>query len=231
MYWTEDIDSNKKHEASDDIVDISFKLDCKSLPVDHAQALSNAIHDALPWFGDEDLTGLHLIHVAESGNGWMRPQDTENEVLCLSRRTRMTLRIPKHRIEDAHQLTGARLNINGHDLTVKEGTNKKLSIMPTMFARYVLTQASMDETDENEFLKQMVSILRDMDIPVTKMMAGKQNRMHMQNGDIFCRSLMVAELVPENAMKLQMLGIGDGRRYGCGLFVPQKGISAVNSDD
>ncbi len=228
MYWTEDIDANKKYETPDDIVDISFKLDCKTLPVDHAQALSNAMHNALPWFADEDLTGLHLIHVAESGNGWMRPEDTENEVLCLSRRTRMTIRVPQHRIEDALKLAGTKLNIDGHDLTVKEGASKKLSIMPTMFARYVLTESSMDE---NEFLKQMVSILRGMDIPVTKMMAGKQNRMHMQNGDIFCRSLMVAELTPENAVKLQMQGIGDGRRYGCGLFAPQKGISAVNSDD
>jgi len=228
MFWTENIDANKTFEAPDDIVDISFKLDCKTLPVDHAQALSNAMHGALPWFGDEDLTGLHLIHVAESGNGWMRPEDTENEVLCLSRRTRMTIRVPKHRIEDAHQLTGAKLNIDGHDLTVKEGSNKKLSIMPTLFARYVLTEASIDE---DAFINQMASVLRKMDIPITKIMAGKQNKMRMKEGDIFCRSLMVAELVPENAVKLQMQGIGEGRRYGCGLFVPQKGISAVNSDE
>jgi len=213
MFWTEDI---------------SFKLDCKTLPVDHAQALSDAMHDALPWFGDEALTGLHLIHVAESGNGWMRPEDTENEVLCLSRRTCMTIRVPKHRIDDAHQLTGAKLDIDGHDLTVKEGSSKKLSIMPTMFARYVLTEVSMDE---NDFLNQMASVLLGMDIPITKIMAGKQNTIRMHDGDIFCRSLMVAELVPENAVKLQIQGIGDGRRYGCGLFVPQKGISAVNSDD
>jgi len=228
MYWTEDIDSNKKYEAPDDIVDIFFKLDCKTLPIDHAQALSDAVHKALPWFSEENRAGLHLIHVAESGNGWMRPEDTENEVLCLSRRTRMTIRVPKHRIDDALKLTGAQLDIDGHDLTIKEGTSKKLSIMPTMFSRYVLTEKSLDE---DAFLNQIARVLRDMDIPITKIMAGKQNRMKMHTGDIFCRSLMVAELAPENAVKLQIQGIGDGRRYGCGLFVPQKGISAVNSDD
>jgi len=228
MYWTEDIDANKKYETPDEIVDISFKLDCKTLPIDHAQALFTAIDSALPWFSEEDLTGLHLIHVAESGNGWMRPDDTENEVLCLSRRTRMTLRVPKHRMDDAHALMGAKLDIDGHSLTVKEGTSKILSIMPTMFSRYVLTEPNVDE---DEFLNQMVAVLRDMGIPVTKIMAGMQHKMRMRDGDIFCRSLMVAELTPQNAVKLQIQGIGGGRRFGCGLFVPQKGISAVNSDD
>lgn len=228
MFWTEDTDTKKQYETPDDVVDISYKLECKTLPVDHAQSLSDAIHAALPWFGDEELTGLHLIHVAESGNGWMRPEDPENEVLCLSRRTRMTLRVPKHRIDDAHDLTGQALDIDGHALTVKEGTPKKLSILPTMFARYVLTEQDVDET---EFLQEMVEVLRNMDIPVTKMMAGLQHKIRMAEGDIFTRSLMVAEMTPENAFKLQKQGIGEGRKFGCGLFIPQKGISAVNKED
>ena len=228
MFWTEDTDSKKKYEAPDDVVDISYKLECKTLPIDHAQALTDAIHTALPWFGEEEFTGLHLIHVAESGNGWMRPEDPENEVLCLSRRTRMTLRVPKHRVDDANKLTGQALDIDGHALTVKEGISKTLSILPTMFARYVLTEQDIDET---EFLKQMVEVLGTMDIPVTKMMAGLQHKMSMRDGDIYTRSLMVAEMTPENAFKLQKHGIGGGRKFGCGLFMPQKGISAVNADD
>lgn len=228
MFWTEDVDSKKKYETPDDVVDISFKLDCKTLPVDHAQPLSDAIHSALPWFADETFAGLHLIHVAESGNGWMRPEDPETEVLCLSKRTRMTLRVPEHRIEDAYQLAGKELDIDGHVLTVKEGSAKKLSVLPTMFARYILTE---QDTDEDAFLQQMVDVLKTMDIPVTKIMAGLQHKMRMHDGDVYLRSLMVAEMLPENAFKLQMHGIGGGRKFGCGLFVAQKGISAVNSDD
>lgn len=228
MYWTEDSGKSKKYEAPDDVVDISFKLDCKTLPVDHAQALSDAINNSLNWLRDEEHAGLHLIHVAESGNGWMRPEDPENEVLCLSRRTRMTLRVPKHRIQDAHGLTGKTLDIDGHALTVKEGSEKHLSLLPTMFARYVLTDAVKDE---DQFLTEMVSVLAAMGIPVTKIMAGKLNMLRMRDGDKHCRSLMVAELTPQNAVKLQMQGIGDGRDFGCGLFMPQKGIKAVNADD
>jgi len=228
MFWTEDVDSKKKYETPSDVVDVSFKLDCKTLPIDHAQALSDEIHSALPWFSDETFAGLHLIHVAESGNGWMRPEDPETEVLWLSKRTRMTLRVPEHRIEDVHQLTGKELDISGHTLTVKAGSSKKLSPLPTMFARYILTK---QDTDEDAFLQQMVGVLREMDIPVTKIMAGLQHKMRMHEGDVYLRSLMVAEMLPENAFKLQMHGIGGGRKFGCGLFVAQKGISAVNASD
>lgn len=228
MFWTEQTDSKEKYKAPDDVIDINYKLECKTLPIDHAQALSDAIHSALPWFGEEELSGLHLIHVAESGNGWMRPEDPENEVLCLSRRTRMTLRVPKHRVNDANKLTGKALDIDGHALKVKEATAKALSTLPTMFARYIVTE---QDTNEDAFLKQMVGVLSAMDIPVTKMMAGLQHKMCMREGEIYTRSLMVAEMIPENAFKLQKHGIGEGRKFGCGLFMPQKGISAVNADD
>ena len=228
MFWTEDNKTSDKYEAPDDVLDLSYKLECRTLPVDHAQALSTAIMQALPWFADEVLAGLHLIHVAESGNGWMRPEDPDNEVLCLSRRTKLTLRVPKHRVADAHALSGQQLDVDGHALKVKEASERKMSLLPTMFARYVLTQA---EVDEYAFLQQMAETLKQMQIPVTKMMAGRQYRMRMQDGDAFARSLMVAEMTPENAVKLQMQGIGAGRKFGCGLFIPQKGISAVNADD
>jgi hypothetical protein len=53
----------------------------------------------------------------------------------------------------------------------------------------------------------------------------------MHEGDVFTRSLMIAEMTAENAFKLQKHGIGEGRKFGCGLFLPQKGISAVNADE
>ena len=227
MYWSEDNDSKNESLIPDDVVDLSFKLECKTLPLDHAQALADAIQSALPWFVEETRTGLHLIHVAESGNGWYRPEDPENEVLCLSKRTRMTLRVPQHRIDDALALTNQSLDISGYALRVGEGAVKSLSALPTQFARYVMAEA---DQDENDFLNSMAAMLREMDIPVKKLMAGKHHRMHLTTGPVFTRSLMVADLAPEDAIKLQQDGLGQGRKYGCGLFLPQKGIKAVNAD-
>jgi len=227
MFWSDDTDKKNEFVVPDDVVDIAYKLECRMLPLDHAQALSNAIAEALPWFYDEDKVGLHLIHVAESGNGWYRPEDPEHEVLCLSRRTRMTLRIPRHRIEDAQSLTHQTLDIDGNQMKVGEATIKPLSSLPTLFARYVVAEPNQDE---HAFLRDMVAALQAMEIPVSKLMAGKEHVFAMQDGPVYTRSLMVADLGPEHAVKLQQEGIGPGRKHGCGLFVPQKGITPVRSD-
>ena len=228
MYWKEDTSGKKEFVVPDDVVDISYKLDCKTLPIDHAHSLSTAIQSALPWFADEAQAGLHLIHVAESGNGWYRPEDPENEILCLSRRTRLTLRVPKHRIDDAHQLSEIKMDIDGHSLTIKDGTIKPLVALPTMFSRYVETE---EHKDEDSFLTDMAEQLEQMAIPVMKMMAGRVHHFRLGDRTVFTRSLMVADLSPEQSVTLQQHGIGSGQKYGCGLFIPQKGIKAVNAED
>ena len=49
----------------------------------------------------------------------------------------------------------------------------------------------------------------------------------MTSGQIFTRSLMVADLLLDDAIQLQQQGLGEGRLHGCGLFVAHKGIKAV----
>jgi len=51
------------------------------------------------------------------------------------------------------------------------------------------------------------------------------------DGSIFTRSLMVADLEPEQSVRLQQIGLGEGRTIGCGLFIPHKGIKAVKETD
>ena len=64
------------------VVDLVFDIDCRCLPVEHAYALSQAISKALLWFESEPLAGLHLIHGAESGNGWCRPEGQDALFFC-----------------------------------------------------------------------------------------------------------------------------------------------------
>jgi hypothetical protein len=71
-----------------------------------------------------------------------------------------------------------------------------------------------------------------MDIPVRKMMAGKERVVKLPHGgERVTRSLMLAELKQLESIRLQEHGLGDGRKHGCGIFMPQKDIKAVNSDD
>lgn len=223
MFWTEE-KAKKEFAVPDEVVDLVFKLDCKMLPLEHAYALSQAIQSVLDWVETEAMAGIHQIHVAESGNGWMRPEDPGNEVLHLSHRTRMSLRLPKARIEDARQLTGRTLDIDGYSLTIGEASIKPLSDLSPLFSRYVICDT---ELSEEQFLIAVAEELQTMEIPVIKMMAGKQRVIKTPDGDLYTRSVMVAELEKEHAVRLQQHGIGPGRHLGCGIFLPQKGIKPV----
>lgn len=224
MYWSEDSDENKKVVVPDNVLDVVYSISCKCIPMEHAHALSEALQQALPWLADEEAAGIHEVYGAESGNGWERP---DTEVLYLSRRQKLTLRLPKHRLDEAKALTGETLDVGGFALKVGDFTTRKLSDLPTLFARHVLGE---DGQTEDEFLAQAVMQLQAMGINVKKMMCGKESIIQLPEGELYARSLMLADLELEESIKLQEVGLGPGRKLGCGLFLPQKGIKPVNPD-
>jgi CRISPR-associated protein Cas6 len=193
------------------------------LPVDHAYALSQAIQRALPWFAQEESAGLHTIHVAESGNGWMRPDDP-NALLHFSRRTKLTLRLPKHRIEDAGKLTGQTLDIDGKPLRVEKSVVRPLSTITTLFSRYIVIR---DGTDEDVFLQDAMALFHKMGVRPKKMLCGMEHVIATPERTIRARSLMLADLAVEESVKLQQQGLGMDRKLGCGLFIPHKDIREV----
>ena len=222
MYWQETKETDR-YIIPDDIVDVVYNIQCRCLPVDHAYALSQAVGQALPWFMEEEQAGLHTIHVAESGNSWMRP-DQADALLHLSRRTRLTLRLPKHRVDEAGKLTGQTLDVSGNSLQVERSTVKPLSTITTVFARYIV---SRDGEDENAFLQETMSRLNEMGIQPKKMLCGMERIITTPERAIHTRSLMLADLAVEEAVTLQQQGLGADRKLGCGLFIPHKGIAAV----
>ena len=228
MYWEEEKDDNTPYVVPDDVVDLVYRINCRSLPLDHAHSFSTAIRDHLSWIDEEERAGIHLIHGAESGNGWMRPDDASNELLHLSHRSRMTLRVPKHRIEDAHTLSGRKLDIDGHSLEVGKANVKLFSTLPTQFARYVVVPEGLGQEDEEAFMAYAVEQLRELGITVRKLLCGRGHAIRHPDGDVHTRSLMLADLDVEEAVTLQQRGIGEHRAMGCGLFIPHKGIRAVH---
>ncbi|GMQ97342.1 MAG: hypothetical protein BMS9Abin15_1055 [Gammaproteobacteria bacterium] len=223
MFWEEDTNDLSSTE-SQHVVDISYKISCRCLPVDHAHALSEALKTALDWLEGEPLAGLHLVHVAGSQNGWMRPE-AGYELLQLSKRTRLQLRVPKHRIEDAKRLSGQTLDVAGHQIEVSESHIRPLQTSDVLFSRYVIT----DFDDEIQFEQWAVDELRALDIRFRKTMAGMRHTMHISGQPVVTCSLLVADLPAEDSIKLQETGLGAGRTHGCGIFIPHKGIKAVDS--
>lgn len=223
MYWQDREDKSEQYVVPDDVVDLSFKVQCKQLPLDHAHDLSRAIQAELTWFAEEPRAGIHLIHGAESGNGWIRPQEPD-ALLSLSRRTRFMLRLPKHRVDEARQLAGRRIMVGEHELILSQPHEKLLSSQTTIFARYIVTDHL---TDEEAFLEQADQLLKKQGIRARKMMSGRAHVLRIPGDNLATRSLMIGSLEKEESIQLQQQGLGAGRKLGCGLFLPHKGIDAV----
>lgn len=224
MFWQEDEDKTLPYQAPDDILDLSFAMRCKQLPLDHAWDLSVAINQALPWFENETLAGVHTIHVAESGNGWLRPEE-QNGLLIPSRRTRLELRIPKQRIQAAKTLTGQLLSWGKYKIEVGEAKEKPFSNAAVLFARYIV---SAETESEEEFLQRMAAeVKQTTQFKIKKMLCGRSQHLRIGTSSIFTRHLMLADLDNETSIRLQQVGLGIGRHYGCGLLLPHKGIKTL----
>jgi len=224
MFWQEKPEE-KSFEASDEVVDLCFKLECKTLPLDHAWSLSAALTDAAPWLRNTAYTAIHLIHGAESGNGWIRPDNTENELLHLSRRARFTLRLHRDNLALAEQLIGLKLNIGGHPLHIKEFKLQLLVPQTTIFSRYIVTPDGLSEED---FLNYVAPPIQAQGIQIKKMMGGLPHHFNTPHGRLTTRSLMLSDLEKEESTRLQQNGLGDNQLLGMGIFLPHKGIAAVN---
>lgn len=228
MFWEEDEDKSLPFQAPEDIIDLVFDIKCKSLPIDHAWALSREVIKNLPWMENHSVAGIHQIHVAESNNGWLRPDD-ENAVLYPSRRTKMTLRLSANDIAETENLTGTLLNIDGHSLQIGKSKKKIFTNTSVLFSRYILSD---DNEDENSFLLRMANEIKEKtNHNVKKMLCGKSHTIKTPNKILKTRHLMIADLDNDTSIKIQQLSLGEGKELGCGLFLPHKGIKSLNASE
>lgn len=230
MFWQEDEDKTLPYQVPDDVVDLGFTIKCKKLPLDHAWELSEILKPLLPWAKDDPFFAIHQIHVAETGNGWLRPEDTENEFLWPSRRTKMTLRLSKEHVEQTkQQLTNHCIEIAGTPLTFGKAKVKTFTNASVIFSRYI---ASQKDEDENSFLQRMYEeIMQLTGVKVRKMVCGKSHKIQTPHGTIATQHLMIADLDSDPSIKLQQHGLGTEKHLGCGIFMPHKGIKSLNASE
>lgn len=227
MYWSQD-ESSESTPVPDDVVDVIFALDCRRLPVDNAHALSEALARAIPWLAEVPGAAVHPLYVAGSQNGWERPSHGTDSQIQLSRRTKLSLRLPTEAANElVEALPGMRIEVNGCPLAVGAGKIKQLSRETTLFSRYVACDPGQDE---DLFLESAARALTEMGIRVRKALCGKFTSLAGPDGAIHTRSLLLADLSLEESFLLQRLGLGPNRLMGCGLFVPHKGVQAVSKD-
>ncbi|MCF1184879.1 type I-MYXAN CRISPR-associated protein Cas6/Cmx6 [Marichromatium gracile] len=224
MYWQEP-EQEDDFRVPADVVELVFAIDCRALPVDHADALHRALIVAQPWLADTAGLGIHSIHGAGSQNGWERPPHGTDARLQLSRRTKLRLRVPQHLSDSLlTTLPGSRIEVAGHPLTIGQGRIRSLDPNPTQFARHVVCSA---EEDENAFLERAAETLARIEVGMRKALCGRALTLVTADGPLHTRSLLLANLPADESIRLQQHGLGSHRHLGCGLFIAHKGIDPV----
>jgi len=228
MFWNE---KEQHHEItqSNSMVDVSFKIECKQLPGDHISFLYQELIHNFPWLADDERISIQQLYIPASGNGWQRAIHNTEDIIHLSQRTRFTLRLPKTLESKASELENTQLDINGYPFKLKQLKILPITVSEILVARFAYFKGT--DNDEELFLQKAYDEISHRGINISKMLCGKSVPITIDHQLITTRSLMIAELTKKDSILLQEKGIGDFYNMGCGLFVPQKGIKAVNSEE
>lgn len=205
-----------------DIVDVQFALKGAAVVQDYADFLWQSLQQVLPWlaedlhYGVHPLSGLSPGHLPDGAAGWN-----------LSRRSRLSLRIPRHRVEATQELAGARLAIGSELIEVGQAQLRELAYSPVLYAKFVtFAPAGERNSSESDF---MAGCLAQFDLWNIRpqMICGKVQHARAGAGWLSGFSLLLAGLERDMNLRLQHDGMGGERRHGCGIFVPHKTFTAV----
>ena len=209
-------------------VDIQFPLLGRDIPVDHGYHLFAAVSEIVPEIHDDRKIGIHSINGRLIGN----------RLLALTDRSRLSIRIPSDRIKSLLPLAGQTLVIGGHKIRIGVPSIRALIPKSRLYSRLVIIKGF---TQAEEFLKAAerqvtnlgirgkLCLIKQFQVACTnkERKAGTRSpylRRTIRIGDkeIVGFALRVEALTEEESIRLQEEGIGGRRRFGCGLFIPDR---------
>ena len=194
-----------------------FDLESGILPTDYPFALWEALIRHVPQLAEEKLVGVLPLRTTEN-----------NEGMLLPKRAKLVLRLPMALAAHAAALSGQRLDMA--ESTLRSGAAwllpgksklRQIQPYPTLHAQLVTGVA-----DEMLFLDGINTQLSQMGI-AAGLICGKRRVLAGARQSIHGYSLVIHDLKPEASLQLQYAGLGEGRQFGCGIFVPYKVISGL----
>lgn len=193
------------------MIDIAFDFKGGLVPTEYAFDLWSELVRALPWLEAEREVGILPLKGAASREGLLLPQ-----------RAKLVLRLPTASAQRAMGLAGKTLDIGGYPLHVGGGTERKLESYPTLHAHIVESA-----NDEIGFLEDVEKAMRELEISC-KWICGKPQTLRGEDLTLSGYSLVVHDLKPRGSLHLQQTGLGNYRRFGCGIFIPHKTIAGLD---
>jgi CRISPR-associated protein Cas6 len=192
------------------MIDVVFDLDGSSVAESYPYALWTEVSRYLPWLNDETDAGIIPLRGSASGDNTL-----------LSKRTKLVLRVPVEKAAQTLELSGKHLHIDGSELIVGKGKARELQVTTTLHAHIV--ESNLDEV---AFLEDMEQKLQALNISCN-LICDKHRKIRSVHQTLHGFGLVLHDLKPSASLKIQSLGLGGARHFGCGIFVPFKAISGL----
>lgn len=207
------------------VLDLSFPLRGSMIPADHGYALYAAISRHLPSIHGDATLGIHAIRGRLAGE----------RRLELTAASHLEIRLPAARIPEMIQMAGQQLDIDGNSCLIGVPTVRPLAPKNTLISRLVVIRGFTEaetfldavnrQLDELEIAGDARLVARTAAQPVEGKSAGQSGQwirrtLRIRDKTIVGFSVHVADLSPDESLRLQERGLGGRRRFGCGLFVP-----------
>lgn len=212
-------ESIRHSDLTSSFTDLQFDLEGHCIPADHGQSLHDALLACLPELGGLAELGVHPITGAPSGID-------DNDTLLLNRRTKLFLRLPSERVEQAKKLSGCHLETRVGPLKI--GSAKLRPLLP--FAELHSPLVILNGGEELGFMEEARQLLGSLGIHGVGLICNKRRTISTTDGEASGFGLMIHGLSPTQSLLLQERGLGTMHERGCGVFVPHKSVKEVVLD-
>jgi CRISPR-associated protein Cas6 len=193
-----------------EMIDVVFGISGGTLPVAYPYALWNELTRLVPQLGDDENVGVIPLRTAASKEGMLLPK-----------RAKLVLRLPHTLVDAVSGLAQKQMCIAGSELHLGSCKTRPIQHYPTLHAQLV-TGAN----DEITFVEEVESALAAMGVEA-KLICGQRHTLADADNAISGYSLVLHDLTQEGSLLVQYTGLGQERRFGCGIFVPYKVISGL----
>lgn len=201
------------------MIDLAFQLQGTTIPQDHGYALFGALSRIVPAIHGNKRIGVHPIRGIHTAPGR----------LTLVPGSRLRLRLPSEEIAPYLALAGSSLDLDGSRLRVGVPRAETLVPAPNLTSRLVIYPRITDPEQVLDSARKQLDYhqiaAQPALIPSTDPRSeGQPTRrvLRIKGRKIIGYAIQVIGLTAEESIKLQEVGLGGRRRFGCGVFVPTK---------
>lgn len=209
-------------------VDVAFRIHGDEIPADHGYRLCSALAHVVP-----SLHGDQTVAVAPVSG-----EPCGGRSLRLGPGSRLVLRLDAERIAEVLPLAGKTLRVDDRSIVVGVPEVRPLLPSACVYSRLVVIKGFMDP---DPFLAAAQRQLDDLGIKGTVALVAQpaiasanadsshgsrspflRRTLRIRDREIVGFALRVSGLSAEESIRLQEVGIGGRRRFGCGVFIPDR---------